>query len=265
MSGYIHGYDETEVRRLARQARMLAPWTLAGVEFPRGALVMEVGCGVGAELALLAGRQPDLRLIGCDLAASQLAAARAELAAARVAAPLVQASGTRLPARDASLDGVFTCWLLEHVPDPAAVLSECRRVLKPGGRLYAREVDNGSFRVWPESDALDRYMDAVNRVQIGYGGDPFVARRLFALLVEAGFAKVDVVLPSIYADAGKGALWVGLVRYFHDLLASARPACVAAGLPADVADRALAHMCDLEHSPVGSIVHQPRFALAIKA
>jgi SAM-dependent methyltransferase len=264
MSGYVHGYDEVEVRRLARQARTLAPWTMDGVSFPAGALVMEVGCGVGAELVLLAERQPDLRLLGCDLAATQLRAARRELDAAGVRAPLVQASGARLPVADARLDGIFTCWLMEHVPDPGALAAECARVLKPGGRFYAREVDNGSFRMWPESDDVLRYMDTLNRVQIAYGGDPFVSRRLFALLVEAGFAEVRMSLPSIYADSSMPAPWLELVRYFHDLLVSVRGACVAAGLPEDVADRALAHVKSLETSRVGSIVHQPRFALAIR-
>ena len=259
-TGYIHGYDPREVDRLVRQARTLAPWTLAGVAFPEGSRVLEVGCGVGAELALLSERQPSLKLLGADLAASQLAAARAALGP-RV--PLLQARGERLPFPDHSLDGIFTCWLLEHVPDPAAVVAECRRVLKPGAAFHAREVDNASFRVHPESPAVDRFMEVVNRVQQGYGGDPFVGRRLHALLLEAGFGDVRVTLPAIYSDATSGALHRELCAYFHDLLASMVRPCVAAGLEPAVAEAALAHLAGLSTHSLGAVVHVPRFASAV--
>jgi SAM-dependent methyltransferase len=41
----------------------------------------------------------------------------------------------RVPIADASCDAVLSTQALEHVDDPALYLSECRRVLRPGGRL----------------------------------------------------------------------------------------------------------------------------------
>ena len=49
--------------------------------------------------------------------------------------PFVQASAAFLPFAADSFDGVFTIWTLEHVPDPEMVLTEFRRVLRPGGYL----------------------------------------------------------------------------------------------------------------------------------
>jgi len=43
---------------------------------------------------------------------------------------------TRLPLEDASVDVVMDLSLLEHVPDPAAIVDEIYRVLKPGGVVY---------------------------------------------------------------------------------------------------------------------------------
>ena len=43
---------------------------------------------------------------------------------------------TTLPLRDAVMDAVLSVNVLEHVAEPAAVLLELRRVLRPGGRLY---------------------------------------------------------------------------------------------------------------------------------
>jgi len=43
--------------------------------------------------------------------------------------------GRALPFADGSFDGAFSTQVLEHVPDPAAVLQEMHRVVKPGGAL----------------------------------------------------------------------------------------------------------------------------------
>jgi SAM-dependent methyltransferase len=48
----------------------------------------------------------------------------------------VVAVGERLPVQDASLDGLITQGVLEHVPDLAATLAEIDRVLRPGGLVY---------------------------------------------------------------------------------------------------------------------------------
>lgn len=45
----------------------------------------------------------------------------------------VVADGRRLPLRDGSVDGVFSCNVLEHTPEPYALLDDAARVLKPGG------------------------------------------------------------------------------------------------------------------------------------
>jgi SAM-dependent methyltransferase len=54
-----------------------------------------------------------------------------------------------LPFPDASFDGVVLKDLLEHVADPVAVVGEARRVLRPGGRVFASSPDAQRW-VWDD-------------------------------------------------------------------------------------------------------------------
>lgn len=100
----------------------------------RGALVLDLGCGVGEYVR--AFQREGARAVGLDIEPRRLAEARRRLAAGAGGAPaaLVAAAGERLPLRDGCLDAAVLNEVIEHVADDAATLREVRRVLKPGGR-----------------------------------------------------------------------------------------------------------------------------------
>lgn len=50
--------------------------------------------------------------------------------------PFVLGSATSMPFRDSEFDGGWSIWVLEHVPNPEAALSEIRRVMKNGAVFY---------------------------------------------------------------------------------------------------------------------------------
>lgn len=72
--------------------------------------------------------------------------------------PFLAASATRLPFRDNTFDGLWSIWVLEHVPNPERALEEMRRVIKPGGHLLLRPAWNcdswaaDGYEVRPYSD-----------------------------------------------------------------------------------------------------------------
>jgi len=102
----------------------------AGLAPRPGLRVADLGCGAAPGLRYFAAR--DIEAIGVDIAPAALREARALLPLARlVCADL----GAGLPLRDASLDLIVLREVIEHVNDVTALLAECRRTLRPGGRL----------------------------------------------------------------------------------------------------------------------------------
>jgi SAM-dependent methyltransferase len=108
---------------------------LASVVPQGAATVVDLACGDGYLLSLLAARrQAGLSLLGVDLSAGELDAARRRLGPA---AALHQARAQALPLPDACADIVLCHMALMLMDDAPQVLVEVRRVLKPGGVFSA--------------------------------------------------------------------------------------------------------------------------------
>jgi SAM-dependent methyltransferase len=88
--------------------------------------LVEIGCGDGSLLAELAARGHAARLDGFELSApaAEIARGRGIPGAGRIEA----FDGARVPAADGAYDFAVLSHVLEHVPDPAALLGEAARV-----------------------------------------------------------------------------------------------------------------------------------------
>jgi ubiquinone/menaquinone biosynthesis C-methylase UbiE len=191
MTAYVHGYGTPEQERLVAQAEHWRHRLIRdGTQLERGTRLLEVGCGVGAVLAVLGQEFPGIRLTGVDIEAKQLEFAHSHLERSGVEAVLVQADALALPFADASFDHVWMMWFLEHVADPPAVLREARRVLVPGGAITAIEVDYSTARAEPSTPAIEALFRAMVRGMAASGWSD-AGTRLPAWLDEAGFRKVD--------------------------------------------------------------------------
>ncbi|AGA92291.1 methylase involved in ubiquinone/menaquinone biosynthesis [Thioflavicoccus mobilis 8321] len=210
--GYIHGYSRREQRRLVSQAQVLAPRVFAGLDLGTGGRLLEIGCGVGAELDLIHRRWPGFQLVGLDRSARQLAAARDLLAPliAEDRVELVHGNAGRLPFANARFDRVMTVWLLEHVPNPTPILAEALRVLTPDGELICTEVDNRCFGFSPSLPAIAAWWQRLNVEQLKAGGHPFIGGHLYRLANDLGARLIATeTLPSIASqlDPPRRACW----------------------------------------------------------
>lgn len=103
-------------------------YRMAG-ELGQAGTVLEVGCGSGMGLPYLEARAR--LVIGGDYTMALLTEARRHLPDAN----LVRMDAQRLPFRDQSFDAVLMLEMIYYLADQQAALSECRRVLKPGGKV----------------------------------------------------------------------------------------------------------------------------------
>lgn len=108
---------------------------------PRGASLLDVGCGDGRTMLNILRARPDLHATGLDLSRLQVRRARRRLEAVRDRADLVEGSVDHLPFPEGAFDAVLSIGALKHWPDRRAGMRECLRVLKQGGRLRVADAD----------------------------------------------------------------------------------------------------------------------------
>jgi ubiquinone/menaquinone biosynthesis C-methylase UbiE len=221
---YLHGFSKVEQDRLRKQARFAEYTIYQDVDFSRASNVLEVGCGVGAQSEILLRRFPNLLLTGVDKNQAQLDQAQAYLSShpyTQDRYKLLQMDAAALDFPSAQFDGAFITFLLEHVPNPAMVLSEVRRVLRSGSTLYVSEVMNSSFLIDPYSPNTWKYWLAFNDFQIDSGGDPFVGAKLGNLLMQVGFSNITTTPKIWHFDNRQPAKRKDMIEFWTELLLSA--------------------------------------------
>lgn len=144
-----------------------------------GARVLEIGCGRGVGIEVILDRFGTARVDGFDLDPRMIARARRRLARRGDRVQVWVGDATAIDAPDAAYDAVFDFAILHHIPRWWDAVAEVRRVLRPGGRLYAEE----PLRTFITHPFWARLLEHPQE-------DRFDADDLLAALVDAGF-RID--------------------------------------------------------------------------
>jgi ubiquinone/menaquinone biosynthesis C-methylase UbiE len=203
MPSYIIRDGQAGRERLRLLARVMRPTTAALFEragLREGMRCLDVGCGggdVSLDLARFVG--PHGRVVGIDLDAVKITAARAEAAAAGLANVefrTVDIVGGELP--QPGFDLVYARFLLTHLREPQHAVERLCGLLAPGGLMIVEDIDfSGSFSQ-PPSWAFAAYVDLYRRAALARGAHPDIGPRLPGLLESAGIApaEMQVVQPA---------------------------------------------------------------------
>jgi 2-polyprenyl-3-methyl-5-hydroxy-6-metoxy-1,4-benzoquinol methylase len=108
-----------------------------------GQRVLDVGCGVGNDLARFA--KGGANVVGIDLAQHSIDLARKNFEQRGLAGEFAVMNGESMRFDDDAFDVVYCHTVLHFTPDPAAMVHEIYRVLKPGGQAIIMTVNRRSW------------------------------------------------------------------------------------------------------------------------
>jgi len=120
-SNFIHGYEESS-----------------------GTRVLDYGCGNGYVLSRYA--RCGAEVVGVDITARAIELCEKRFDLMGLTGTFVQNDGRSIPFESESFDIVCSIGVLHHIPDPAPVVAELCRVLKPGGKIVVMMYHRDSFR-----------------------------------------------------------------------------------------------------------------------
>jgi len=139
--GYNCGYAESPGCASFNEHQQSLVWQLLGdAPVTPAATVLDVGCGIGGPSGWMFERFRPRRLIGLEYLASSAAAAEGRWAGHAPRPRFVQGDAHRLPLANNSVDVIFNLESALHYRDKDAFLTQCARVLRPGGVLCLGDI-----------------------------------------------------------------------------------------------------------------------------
>jgi ubiquinone/menaquinone biosynthesis C-methylase UbiE len=204
---------EDYLLRLAatQEAQAYKKLALSELAVQDGDVVLDIGCGPGADLPDLAEATGAAgRVIGLDRDPDALtkAAARTD---GQPQVRLARCDAHDLPLADAAADRVHADRVVQHLADPAAALREVRRVLRPGGVAVIAEPDWDTLVIdYPDLAVARAYTRFVADRAVRNG---CVGRQLPAIASRAGLTVQKVVpITSVSRDVRVADKVLGLQR-----------------------------------------------------
>jgi SAM-dependent methyltransferase len=260
---YLLGTDDDELARLGFQHQVWAgetvrAWERAG--FAPGQALLDVGCGPGhaaLDLARLVG--PRGRVHGVDASerfVGHLRARAAAVGARNVTARVADLVADEFP--EAEFDGAYARWVLCFVRDPAAVVRQVARALKPGAAFVVWDyLKYSGVAMCPDDPAFDRVFGAMVESWRATGGDGDVGRRVPRMMVDAGLEVVHVE-PVIRAARPGSALWQWPRTFYGNFL----PVLVRGGFITQAdADAFHARWAERERDPAAFLSTPPQVSV----
>ena len=163
--------------------------------------VLDVGCGSGRAMNLLAREFPNSRFVGYDFSEEAIARAREEAAESGATNVRFEVKGVTVLGEEARYDLVTTFDAINDQANPAAVLKGIAEALRPDGVYLMQDITGSSHLHNNMEHPLGPFMYAVSTmhcmtVSLGQGGEGLGTmwgeEKALEMLGEAGFGEVEV-------------------------------------------------------------------------
>jgi ubiquinone/menaquinone biosynthesis C-methylase UbiE len=219
----LDGWDEVskgwarQADRLQEFAHAISEWMVGHAKPAPGERVVELAAGPG-DTGFMAARmiEPGGTLICSDASAGMLDVARERAEEQRITnVEFRQLQLEWIDAPTASIDAVLCRWGVMLTVDPAAALRECRRVLKPGGRLALAVWDPPEANPW--TTIVQRTLVELGHVEPTAAGGPGMFAlaapgKLTEMLEDAGFFDIETESVAIARSYASVLDWLGETR-----------------------------------------------------
>lgn len=228
LQSYPAGHHESVLRsHLSRTAENSAQHLIPHLK--PGMMILDIGCGPGSitnSFSAFVGSSGTV--IGVDPSTEVIEQAR-KTGSQHDNVTFEVGDAAKLRFEDSSFDVVHAHQVLQHVPDPQAILSEMRRIVKkPGGIISLREGDMTGSTFYPDpTHKYSQFVDVYTTTAAASGADPRIGQKLHVHLREVGFKDEEVFIKAgalMYgANKPEEAQWWGgswadrcLKSGFHD-------------------------------------------------
>lgn len=186
---FVQLLDSTRALLLERAKRSPAEF-FAPLELRSGHRVLDVGCGTGDFLRVLAPLVTPGGAVGIDLSETMIAEAQRRTSDDCTNVSFRVGNALDLPFASGSFDRVLATQVLLHIPDPWAALTEMCRVLAPTGLAAFGEFDWGTLAVECADRELGRRFTRLACDGLRNG---LIAREIPSRLRDAGFDRIRIV------------------------------------------------------------------------
>jgi ubiquinone/menaquinone biosynthesis C-methylase UbiE len=220
--------DDYDVFTAEASARLVDAFVRLSA-LPRGARVIDLGCGSGAFTHLLARAGYDC--VGLDISAKLLELGRRKYPDLSFLAGDIE----RLPFAEGSFDGVMLSGVVHHFPDPARCAAEVARILRPQGRFVAFDPNRMNPFMWLYRDHSSPFYSPVG---VTANERPVLAHTVAAVFERAGFSVSSHYLAGLayrYVASSRARAWLPIYNFIDakvfglSLLERFRPFVLTAG------------------------------------
>ncbi len=218
MSSYVLETGDRELERLGFQHEVWGGVTerfLDRLAIPRGARVLDLGCGPGfvvESLARRVGKQGSV--VALDESARWIEHLRSRKRPAESApVEIVQQRIEEARFAPRSFDLIFARWVLSFPPGVDAIVSRLSEALAPGGALAIEDYQHEGISLYPDSPGFRAAIRGTRALYKSRGGDPFIAGRLPGWMRAAGLEVVDLT-PNVLCGGPESPAFRWAGRFF---------------------------------------------------